>query len=240
MTARGTAAARRSKAEVAPPKLERMPAWPLAGDHDDARAAAGWDLVWADQEYVQMAAHLGHEAESVPHDEAFGRDHACAERAAELQHLVLTGRDRVGGAGPLFDPQLEQARNYGGIRDRLEVWTRGPGGTWLGGCYGPPQQPRILILAQHQRLQFWTAEGWPAPLPPTWQETAATFGVAVDAPLEGLTPDEARAFAARFISETPSWRYGLGAIARERLLAFVADLEEERNSFPGLELEVAE
>jgi len=113
--------------------------------------------------------------------------------------------------------------------------TGGPGGTWLGGCYGPPQQPRILILAQHQRPQLWTAEGWPAPQPPTWQETAAAFGVAVDAPLEGLTPDQAREFAARLISETPSWRYGLGAIARERLLAFVADLEEERNSFPGLD-----
>lgn len=200
-----------------------MPAWPLAGDRDAARADAGWDQVWADPEYQQLADHLGLDADPVPDDPAYGRDHACAERAAELLELTLAGRDRVGGAGPLFDPDLEAARNYGGVRDRLETWTRGLGGRWLGGCFGPPQQPRVLFLALSGRAELWTTR-------PAWQEAAAAVGVVVDDPLRGMSSKEAADFVQQCVADVP-------AGAREQLADFAA---EWRAAFPGLdELEEA-
>lgn len=87
-------------------------------------------------------------------------------------------------------------------------------------AFGPPQQPAVLVLAG-------------VPYIDCWADRARAAGVRVDDPLRGYDLLERRAFARRFVAETPAWECGeqpedRGYTRAEQLLSFVADFELER------------
>lgn len=218
MGARGAADRARQRAIAAAPT---RPAFIGGSWLDDERARWCWDLVWAAPGHEEIAEHLAVDFEPLPGaDHVGGAVAACIEQATMLVDYHARGRTRV----RLLVEELE-IHHY---REHLPQ----PG--WPNGhvedytvvmplfrtLFGPPMQPRILVLALDGDVLPWIDHVAGA----VWRGDAG-IGVAVDHPLRGLTAPAARAFARDFIATTPSWcecvelEQAWGT-RREQLLAF--------------------